>query len=69
MQLSQLPSFKSAIKSSSHPTKKSVTTSALDNDEINLFHRQKEGTVYKAMSTAKLAQSTPHYELNESFFY
>jgi len=38
IQLSHLPSFKSAIKSSSHPTKKSVATSALENDEIDLFY-------------------------------
>ena len=67
-QLAQLPSFKSAIKSSSHPTKKSVITSALENDRINLFNRTKIATVYKAMTTAKSVQSPPNYELIESFF-
>lgn len=66
-QLSKLPSFKASIKSSSHPTKKSVVTSALDNDEINLFHRKKESTVYKAIAAAKLEQSPPNYDLIESF--
>ena len=66
-QLSQLPSFQASIKSSLHPTRKSVITSALHNDEINLFHPKKEATVYKAMTVAKLVQSPPNYELIESF--
>ena len=43
--LSKLSSFKASIKSSLYPTKKSVVTSALDKDEINLFHRGKDSTV------------------------
>ena len=65
--LSKLSSFKASIKSSLHPTKKSVVTPALDNDKINLFHRKKESTVYKEITAAKLEQSPPNYELIESF--
>ena len=67
-QLSKLPSFKSSVKSSAHPTKKSVLTSALDNDKINLLHQKKQSTVYLAISQAKKDVSPPKYELLESFF-